>query len=329
MEESRHYVLITPCKNEAENLPNLIESISAQTTKPIMHIIVNDGSTDDTSKIINSAILKYEWIKSITLDKYDAYLGAHYAVVCNKGFDFAKEYSQKNKLIYEYIGIVDADNIPEKEYFEKLINEFEKDPKLGLASGESAYGDINKILAKLKEKDDTLNVMSPLFWELYGCPELVIQRSYRTDIPMGSARMWRKKCFDESGKYYEGHAPDAISNIKAKLRGWKIKRFSNARVIERQGSTAQGFWKGYEIHGEADFFIGFPLSLAVLKALDYSLKRRPYYTGTAYLFGYIKSLISGKKRIDDLEIRYYYKFVRLSELKQNYKNKIKTILRSL
>lgn len=329
MEESRSYVLITPCKNEAENLPNLIESISAQTIKPILHIIVNDGSGDDTPNIINSAINKYEWIKSINLDKYDTYLGAHYAVVCNKGFYFAKEYCQKNKLFYEYIGIVDADNILEKEYFEKLIFEFEKDPKLGLASGESAYGDIKKILAKLKEKDNNIDVMSPIFWELYGSTELVIQGSYRTDIPMGSARMWRKKCFDESGKYLEVHAPDAVSNIKAKLRGWKTLRFPNARVIERERSTAQGYWKGYEIHGEADFFVGYSLSIATLKAFGFLINRAPFYTGIAYFWGHIKSHISGKKPINDLEIRYYYKFVRPSELKQYYKNKIIKILKSI
>jgi len=327
MQDSKNYILITPCKNEAENLPNLIESISTQTIKPILHIIVDDGSTDDTPKIIDSSMNKYEWIKSITLDEHDTYLGAHYAVVCNKGFDFAKEYCQKNKLFYEYIAIVDADNIPEKEYFKRLISEFEKDPKLGLASGESAYCNVNKILTKLKDKDNNINVMSPLFWELYGNPELPIQRTYRMDLPMGSARIWKKKCFEESGKYLEVHAPDAVSNIKAQLKGWKTMRFSNARVIEREGATAQGFWKGYKIHGEDDFFLGYPLDIATLKALNFTIKKPLCYTGIAYYFGYIKSLISGKKPINDFEIRHNYRVVRPSELKKHYKNRIKKILK--
>jgi len=49
---SRRYILITPVKNEEENLQRLIESIVKQTIKPLLWIIIDDGSTDRSSELI-------------------------------------------------------------------------------------------------------------------------------------------------------------------------------------------------------------------------------------------------------------------------------------
>ena len=40
-------------------------------------------------------------------------MGAHIAYVCNMGFEFAKVYCNDKGIPYEYIALVDADNILE------------------------------------------------------------------------------------------------------------------------------------------------------------------------------------------------------------------------
>ena len=108
----RQYIVITPCRNEGKNLPNLIQSILSQSIKPSLWVVVNDGSVDNTAEIITDAETKYSWIKGIHLDECEEYMGSHIAHVYNRGFEFAIQYSKKKNLTYQYISVVDADKIP-------------------------------------------------------------------------------------------------------------------------------------------------------------------------------------------------------------------------
>ena len=47
----RRYVLITPCRDEAAYLQTTIDSVAAQSVLPTKWVIVDDGSTDGTSKL--------------------------------------------------------------------------------------------------------------------------------------------------------------------------------------------------------------------------------------------------------------------------------------
>jgi glycosyltransferase involved in cell wall biosynthesis len=269
---SRRYIVVTPCRNEEKNLSNLVQSILAQAIRPALWVIVDDGSTDKTREIIAEAEKNYGWIKGVHLEEHKDYMGTHISYVCDNGFEFAKEYCNQKDIPYGYIALVDADNILEERYFEKLIEEFEKDEKLGIASGNSASADIDNLLDVLRAKNPEVTVMDSEFWQLWSSSFMQIQNS-REDLPMGSARMWRRECFEETGGYLPVALPDSVSNAKAKMKGWRTKRFMDIRIAERPGLEKQGLWKGYKEKGESLFFMGQPLSFAVLKALNYSLKR--------------------------------------------------------
>ena len=118
---NRRYIVITPCRNEEKNLPNLVQSITAQTIRPALWVIVDDGSTDSTPVIIKEAKEKYAWIKNIRLDSSKRDLGLHLASTMGNGFDFAIEYCEKNGIDYEYLGNVDGDLTLERTFFENLI----------------------------------------------------------------------------------------------------------------------------------------------------------------------------------------------------------------
>lgn len=49
--ESRRYIVVTPCRNEEKNLPNLVQSMTVQTIRSVFWVIVDDGSTDKTPEI--------------------------------------------------------------------------------------------------------------------------------------------------------------------------------------------------------------------------------------------------------------------------------------
>lgn len=319
--ESCQYIVVTPCRNEEKNLPNLIQSMMAQTILPVLWVIVNDCSTDKTNEIISTAKEECGWIKGIHLSEHKEYMGTHFARVCNKGFEFAKDYCNEKDLPYTYIASVDADNILEKSYFEKLIEKFEKDGKLGIASGDSVFVDIERSLGKLKIKNPCATAMDDAFWQMEGCSSTQLKK-IREDLPMGSARMWRKECFEETRGFLPVPMPDSVSNAMAKSKNWKTRRFVDIRVIERPVMGKRGSWNGYEENGGSYFFLGQPLYIAILKSLKYTFKR-PHHIGIAYLYGYLKSFVRGEEKVEDLEVRYYYKHAHPRELLNYYIENIK------
>ena len=293
------YIIITPAKNEEESLPGLIQSVVKQTTKPKIWVIIDDGSTDRTPEIIEDAVKKYAWIQTIHLKESVRDLGIHYSQVCSTGFDFAVEYCKKQRMEYDYIALIDADMILEETYFERLIKAFERNPKLGIASGE--------------------------VWNIIG--RKTIRSKQRDDLPSGGVRLWRRRCFEETGGYLMTYAPDSVSNVKAKLKGWDTRSFEEIKVVSTRAlGSAEGYWKEFKGFGIYGYYVGFNLLYVIFKVIRYSFKR-PRYIGLAYLYGYFSCLILRKKRIDDKEIRYYYKHTRPQEINQYYFNALKNMFK--
>jgi GT2 family glycosyltransferase len=54
-----NYAVVSPVRNEADNLPRLIESIRAQTVQPVRWIIVDTGSDDRTVQLAGATELPY------------------------------------------------------------------------------------------------------------------------------------------------------------------------------------------------------------------------------------------------------------------------------
>lgn len=289
------YVLITPAKNEELSIEKCIQSVVNQSKKPIIWLIINDGSTDRTPEIINRAKKKYSWIKSFTLpDKKNRDLGIHYSSICADGFDAVIKYCEKEGIGYKYIGLLDADIILETTYYENLIEKFMLNSKLGIASGSTTC-----------LVEDKIEYMDQL-----------------EDIPSGAARLWRKLCFTETNGYSITYSADSVSTVKAKLRGWETKRFPEYTFIQsRMTSSVEGLWKGWIKRGMSQYYLGVPFIFAILKSARYTFKK-PYYLGLAYIFGYMIFAFK-KKRINDKEILDYYKYMRPNEVTRRYFHKLK------
>ena len=59
------YIVITPARDEEAHLQKTIESVVAQTVRPVEWWIVNDGSTDRTGEIIDEYSARYPWIRAV------------------------------------------------------------------------------------------------------------------------------------------------------------------------------------------------------------------------------------------------------------------------
>src|SRR5919201_1417439 len=59
------YVLITPARDEADNLRRLERSLLAQSLPPSLWIVVDDGSTDGTWELSRELEERHSWVRAL------------------------------------------------------------------------------------------------------------------------------------------------------------------------------------------------------------------------------------------------------------------------
>ena len=61
------YVLITPARNESKFIELTLQSVVAQTYRPLKWVIVSDGSTDGTDEIVGKYTAEHSWIELVRM----------------------------------------------------------------------------------------------------------------------------------------------------------------------------------------------------------------------------------------------------------------------
>ncbi len=107
--------VVLPVYNGAETIRNAVESIFSQTLEDFELIVIDDGSTDNTSEILKSMnddrlIVLYQENKGIVPS-------------LNRGIEIAKG---------KYIARMDADDVSQPERLEKQVSFLESNPTYGI-----------------------------------------------------------------------------------------------------------------------------------------------------------------------------------------------------
>lgn len=121
--------IIVPCYNQAQYLPETLDSVLAQTYPYWECIIVNDGSPDNTEEIA-----KHYCDKDIRFK---------YVYKENGGLSSARNVGIKNSL-GEFILPLDSDDLIGNYYLEEAIRVFEQEPKTKLVYCKAElFGELN------------------------------------------------------------------------------------------------------------------------------------------------------------------------------------------
>lgn len=136
-------------KEKASNLKEAIDSIINQTLLPDEFLIVEDGPlTDELENVIEEYMNKYEWIRTLKLEK-------------NVGLGNALKEGVIN-CKYEYIARMDSDDISIRNRFEKQVLLLENNPGIDLiGSNINEYDEnmLNKTGKKsVPEKDEEIKM---------------------------------------------------------------------------------------------------------------------------------------------------------------------------
>lgn len=277
-----HYIIITPVRNEEEYIEKTIVSVARQTIKPAEWVIVNDGSTDNTGKIIDEFSRQYPWIRTIHRE--------------NRGFRkagggvmeaFYDGYNSIQSSEFDFIVKLDGDLSFSEDYFEKCFREFDKDSKLGIGGGMV----VHEIRGKLELEE------APLFHV------------------RGATKIYRKACWEAIGELIKAPGWDTLDEVKANMLGWKTRSFPEIILIHhRFTGQADGTWRNWVKNGTANYISGYHPLFMSFKCIK-RIFQKPYVIGSLGLFyGFIEGYMKKIPQIDDRELIRYIREQQIRKL---------------
>jgi len=287
------YVLITPARNEADFIERTIESVAAQSIRPLKWIIVSDCSTDSTDDIVARYASRYPWIELHRVTNQER---RNFAAKVNA---FNAGYARVKDLEYEAIGSLDADLSFDPDYFSFLLSRLASEPSLGI-------------------------VGTP-FVEKNGGQTYDYRFVSRTHVS-GACQLFRRACFEDIGGYVpiQGGGIDRVAVLKARARGWATLTFTEKTLLHhrKMGTASGGALAAIFRQGGKDYSFGnHPLWELFRGAYQIAVKRPYVVGGLALISGYAWAAMRRAKRPISSELVAFQRQEQMDRLKALFTNR--------
>jgi len=198
-------------------------------------------------------------------------------------------YTGFSTLIHDYDVIVklDGDLYFEPDFFEKLMDAFTSNPKLGITGG-------------------------GIYERLHG-EKWVLQAS--KDHVRGPNKVYRRSCFEAIGGLKPTLGWDGLDQWKALSLGWEVESFLNLKVLHyRVTGAATGRLKSKKEQGYGAYYMGYHPLFIIVRGCRYMFLYKPYIIGglTMIMAYFWASLCRWPRELEPSVIRY----VRRTQLRQ-------------
>lgn len=291
------YIIVSPVRNEGNYLDETIRCVVSQSIRPVLYILVDDGSTDTTLEIIEKWASLHQWIvpvhKAATLQgsaeptveaSHERGMRAREAkeiIAFYYGLDHAAT------LDVDFIVKLDGDLGFSETYFESCFRHFKEDPTLGVGGG--------SIVHMLNDKT-------------------VVERNPAFHV-RGATKIYTKACWDAIGGVARGAGWDTLDEVKANMLGFKSMSFEELQVIHyRYTGAANGKWLNAVKKGEWNYLSGYHPIFMFFKCLR-NLFKRPVMTGSLGLsYGYLSALLRRVNRVAEPSLIRYIRDQQLRRL---------------
>ena len=271
---NQRYVLISPCRNEAKYMRQTLDTVIAQSVRPALWVIVDDGSTDETPAILADYAARHDWIRIVTRkDRGKRAVGPGVIEAFYSGYETIRPED------FDYLCKLDLDLRLPPRYFEELMRRMQADPQIATCSGK-AY--------------------------VYEGDELVSER-HGDETSLGMTKFYRVDRFQAMGGFVREVMWDGIDCHRARMMGWQACSWDTPELrfvhLRPMGSSQTGMLTGRMRHGFGQYFMGTSAIYMLANAVN-RLNDKPYVIGAgAMLWGYFWSALRRKPRYDDPEFR--------------------------
>jgi poly-beta-1,6-N-acetyl-D-glucosamine synthase len=267
-------VLISPCRNEAQYMRETLDSVLAQSVLPSKWVIVDDGSTDDTPRILAQYAARHDWIEIVTVDDR-----GHRAVGPGVVDAFYHGYRTIEPAGFEFLCKLDLDLILPPRYFEILIARMHADRRIATCSGKAYV-----------RKGDGL-----------------VSERHGDDTSIGATKFYRIECFQAIGGFVREVMWDGIDCHQCRMRGWIACSWDEPELrfvhLRPMGSSQQNIYVGRMRHGYGQYFMGTGFLYLAASALS-RCNEKPYLLGSlAILWGWLRSAALRLPRYSNAEFR--------------------------
>lgn len=260
------YVLISPVRNEESYIERTLRSIIDQTILPVEWVIISDHSTDRTDEIVRKYARDHPFIKLIR-KKGDARRNFG-----SKARAIAAAYESLKHKEFDFIGNLDGDIALDRDYYERIFQQFDVNPRLGIAGGvimDMLDGKYVRSISSLKHT-------------------------------AGAIQLFRRECYETIGGYrpLKNGGIDSYAAITARMLGWETQTFGDIPVYHlRPSSTAGRSCFGARFYeGQRDYYLGDDPLFALFKSIR-RMPQKPFFIGSFIRYaGYLTPLILNKKR---------------------------------
>jgi glycosyltransferase involved in cell wall biosynthesis len=255
------YVLVTAARNEEAFIEKTIESVVAQTVRPLVWVVVSDGSTDRTDAIVTRCARDHRWVRFLRMPERTGRDFAGKAKAFHAGYEAVRDRA------FDIIGNLDADVSFAPDFFEFLLDKFAEDPRLGVAG--TAFVE-NSTIAYDYAYADMRHVS-------------------------GQCQLFRRTCFEMIGGYMPiaRGAIDWVAVTTARMQGWETRTFVEKSFLHhrRIGTSQGGVIGALYRQGVKDYYTGSHPLWEVFRS-GYRIARPPYVIGGAALFaGFLWSAV--------------------------------------
>ncbi len=247
--------VIVPVYNVYEYIEKCLDSLVKQTLKDIEIIVVNDGSPDDSQKIIDKYAKKYKNIKSYIKE--------------NGGLSDARNYGLKYAN-GEYIAFLDSDDYVTYDMYEKMYNKAkEKDFDIVVCDINYLYPD-NTLRVSSGINDDTTD----------------IKKAYLTIHPAAWNKIFKKDLF-KNDVYFKKNVwfedVEFIYRMLPYIKSIGVVKEAFNQYVQRPGSITNTINKKIyhyidNMNGIIDFYKERKLYQEYEKELEYAYVRYIYAT---------------------------------------------------
>lgn len=276
------YVIITPVRDEEKLVRHTLEFVTAQTIQPAEWVIVDDGSTDDTGRIIDEYAKQFSWIQTIHRpNRGFRQPGGGVIDAFNDGFNRLRTKE------WEFIVKLDGDLTFSPAYFQKCLEHFANEPRLGIGGGD-------------------------IYHSLGGKLKLEVNPRFHV---RGATKIYRRACWEAIGGLRAVVGWDTIDEVKANMLGWKTYSFRELHLLHhRSTGSAEGLVRDQVKHGLVCYISGYHPLFVAASCLN-RLARKPYVIGSAaVLFGFLKGYFAHTRRVNEPRMIQYLREQQLRRL---------------